>query len=180
MADQETNQKTIETEEAPSTGRLASSVGMGLPNGQFKIFLPKGSLVPCEQSTRLLSRLKEYNKVNIQVFSGESDQSEDNIFLGEVGLENIRLNKDGQALLDVIFSVDTQNLLHVYVKDEPGKKASNATFRLFTEGENIAPGIPGSKKSQDAIGREQLLKKLTMLEKKIDMMEKELEARKKE
>lgn len=179
MADQDTNQKTIESEEAPSTGRLASSVGMALPNGQFKIFLPKGSLVPCEQSSRLLSRLREYNKVNIQVFSGENELSDDNIFLGEVGLENIRLNKDGQALLDVIFSVDSQNLLHVYVKDEPGKKASNATFRIFTEGENIAPGIPGSKKSLDAISRDQLLKKLTMLENKIDMMEKELESRKK-
>ena len=131
MADQETDQKTADKKQAPTTGRLTSSIGMALPDGTMRVFLPKGSRLPCEESSmRLLARLKEYNKVSIQVFMGESNYVDENIFLGEVGLENIRLNKEGQALLDIIFSVNSNNLLHIFIKDDPGKKASNATFRI--------------------------------------------------
>ncbi len=177
MADQETNQKTADKEQAPSTGRLTSSIGMALPDGSMRVFLPKGSRLPCEESSmRLLARLKEYSKVKIQVFVGESNYVDENIFLGEVGLENIRLNKEGQALLDIVFSVDSDNLLHISIKDDPGKKASNATFRIPSE-TSIEPGIPGKKlarRNQKFPEKDVLLEKITKLEEKMQDMEKEL------
>lgn len=177
MADQETNQKTADKEQAPSAGRLTSSIGMALPDGSMRVFLPKGSRLPCEESSmRLLARLKEYSKVKIQVFVGESNYVDENIFLGEVGLENIRLNKEGQALLDIVFSVDSDNLLHISIKDDPGKKASNATFRMPSE-TSMEPGIPGSesvRRHKESPDKDILLEKLAKLEEKMQDMEREL------
>ena len=176
MADQETDQKTVEKKQAPTMGRLSNSIGMALPDGTLRVFLPKGSRLPCEESSmRLLARLKEYNKVRIQVFMGESNYVDENIFLGEVGLENIRLNKEGQALLDIIFSVNSNNLLHIDIKDDPGKKASNATFRILTE-LSSEPGIPGQKppRQKSFPEKDMLLEKITILEEKMEKMGKEL------
>ncbi|MFH1514348.1 MAG: hypothetical protein ABIG42_02695, partial [bacterium] len=73
MADREINQKTADKEKNPSAGRLSNSIGMAMPDGTMRVFLPKGSRLPCEDaSMRFLTRLKEYNKVKIQVFAGES------------------------------------------------------------------------------------------------------------
>lgn len=176
MADQETDQKTVDNEQAPSAGRLANSIGMALPDGTMRVFLPKGSRLPCEESSmRLLARLKEYNKVRIQVFMGESNYVNENIFLGEVGLENIRLNKEGQALLDIVFSVNSSNLLYIDIKDDPGKKASNATFRISSE-ISTEPGIPGQKppRQQSFPEKDMLLEKINVLEEKMESMVKEL------
>ena len=179
MAEQEVNQKTADRDNAPANpGRLAHSIGMGLPDGTMRVFLPKGSRLPCDESSmRILARLKEYSKVMIQIFMGESTYVDDNIFIGELGLENIKLNKEGQALLDIIFSVDENNLLHVSIKDEPGKKISNGTFRIETDAVPSEPGVPGQKparRMEDFSDREFLLEKLMQLEKKIEGMEKEI------
>ena len=175
MAEQEINQKTADKEQTPSAGRLSNSIGMAMPDGTMRVFLPKGSRLPCEDaSMRFLTRLKEYNKVKIQVFVGENNYADQNIFLGEVGLENIRLNKDGQALLDIVFHVDSNNLLHVHVKDEPGQNSSSATLRIPTESE-VEPGKPGeapSRRPEDSQDREILLDKLLKLEEKMEQMEK--------
>lgn len=179
MANQEINQNTTDREDAPSKGRLASSVGMALPDGRLRVFLPKGSRIPCEHPERFLARLKDYNKVRIKIFMGDAEFVKDNIFLGEVGLDNIRLNNKGEALLDVIFSIDSEGLLHIQVRDDPGKQSSNATLRIPSD---IVPSPvktkepeteqePASGSSREIPDQEMLLDKLSMLEEKIRSME---------
>ena len=179
MAEKVTNQDSVERDESQAVYRLTSSLGMGLPEGQFRVFLPKGSRLPCEASGRFLTRLKEYNKAKIKVFMGENEYVEDNIFLGELGLDNVRLNKDGQALIDIVFQADISNLLHVQIKDEPGKKSSSVILPI-PMGDSIQyKGDPtetrrGKPKRAPAVETDFLMEKITLLEGKIEDMEKEL------
>ena len=179
MAEKITNQDSIERDESQAAVRLTSSLGMGLPEGQFRVFLPKGSRLPCEASGRFLTRLKEYNKARIRIFMGESEYVEDNIFLGELGLDNIRLNKDGQALIDIVFQADINNMLYVQIKDEPGKKSSSAILPI-PFGDNLQyRGAPqdaqkGRSRRPQAVETDFLVEKITLLEVKIQDMEREL------
>jgi len=179
MVDQRRNPEPSEVDESQPSLRLPSSVGMGLPEGQFRVFLPKGSRLPCEASARFLTRLKEYNKAKIKIFMGEGEMIDDNIFLGEIGLDNIRLNKDGQALIDIIFQADRNYMLFVQLKDEPGKKSSNMTIRLPLDESLVPkgppPGMAPSRLKIQQVDTEMLLQKLSMLEEKVHGMEKELE-----
>jgi len=181
MVDQRRNPEPSEVDESQPSLRLPSSVGMGLPEGQFRVFLPKGSRLPCEASARFLTRLKEYNKAKIKIFMGEGEMIDDNIFLGEIGLDNIRLNKDGQALIDIIFQADRNYMLFVQLKDEPGKKSSNMTIRLPLDESLVPkgppPGMAPSRLKIQQVDTEILLQKLSMLEEKVHGMEKELEER---
>jgi molecular chaperone DnaK (HSP70) len=179
MAEKVTNQDSIDKDESQVVIRLTSSLGMGLPEGQFRVFLPKGSRLPCEASGRFLTRLKEYNKARIRVFMGESEYVEDNIFLGELGLDGIRLNKDGQALIDVVFQADINNMLHVQIKDEPGKKSSTVILPIPSdEGFQYRGEPPDGKKPKprrtSSVETDFLMEKITLLEEKLQDMEKEL------
>lgn len=180
MVEQKRNQESDEGDESQPSLRLPSSLGMGLPEGQFKVFLPKGSRLPCEASARLLTRLREYNKAKIKIFMGEGEMIDDNIFLGEIGLDNIRLNKDGQALIDLIFQADRNFMLFVQLKDEPGKKASSITIRIpHDEGaltKGLPPGMTAPKPKTVQLDTEMLLQKISLLEEKMQDMEKELMA----
>jgi len=179
MVDQRRNPDSSEGEESQPSLRLPTSIGMGLPEGQFRVFLPKGSRLPCEASARFLTRLREYNKAKIKIFMGDAEMVDDNIFLGEIGLDNIRLNKDGQALLDIIFRADKNFMLYVQLKDEPGKKSSNITIRLPRDESAVPKGLPPhmapSRAKTQQVDTEILIQKLSMLEEKMQDMEKELE-----
>jgi molecular chaperone DnaK (HSP70) len=176
MVNQGNNQTEAKQEETASGGRLTDSIGMALPDGRMRIFLPKGSLLPCEYTQRFLTRLKEFNKVRIQIYAGENEYVDDNYFMGEIGLENIRLNKNGEALLDIHFSINSDNLLKISLKDAPAERTSLATLRLPSSASPDAgkPGKKPDRRSSSSSFDDELIEKLDRLEQKVKSLEQEL------
>ena len=57
-------------------------------------------------------------QVRIQVFQGESRMAEDNDFLGDFVLDNLRPAPRGELAIRITFSIDTDGIVAVRARDE--------------------------------------------------------------
>ena len=152
--------------------RLLRSVGIGLPRNKYRVFLGKGAIPPVSESKQFVAPLAEINKVRIRVLEGDDDRADHNEFLGEVGINNIRLREDGKAELEIEFSLSATGTLTIRLTDRIGETEGMARyvlpqFRRESQGETDFSNLPV----------EELSKKIDLLEQQMQLLRGELEGR---
>ncbi|XP_063696733.1 heat shock 70 kDa protein II-like [Culicoides brevitarsis] len=89
------------------------SLGVELINGQMKVYIPRGSTVPAKHFETLQAAKAETKSIVVKIYEGERYMCEENNFLGEVELTNIRSGAEGGGKIDITFEVDKNGLLNV-------------------------------------------------------------------
>ena len=104
--------------------RITSSLGIELVNDRFSILLPKGKPYPCDnldvpQKDRIYTTVCNYQeKIDIEVYVGEDTENvHNNRRYGGFTLSNIERAPAGVPQIEVIFSFDRSQILHVAARD---------------------------------------------------------------
>jgi molecular chaperone DnaK (HSP70) len=152
--------------------RLAKSVGISLPRNRYRIFLGKGAIPPVSEVKQFVAPLAEINRVRIRIMEGEEDHLDRLEFLGEIGINNIKLREDGKAELEIEFSLSATGILTVRLTDRIGETEGMARYFLSQfkregQGESDVATLP----------IEELNKKIELLEQQMQLLRGELEVR---
>jgi molecular chaperone DnaK (HSP70) len=156
----------------PAIKRLMKAVGMGLPSNRFRVFLGKGTIPPVSESRTFVAKLKKVDRVEISVFEGDSDRSDLNLFVGEIGVNNVQLREDEKAEIEVTFGLDGQGILIVTILDRMGGTEATAKWVLPQFVEERSDTIDFS-----SLPVEELSQKIDLLEQQMDLLKGELTVR---
>lgn len=102
---------------------ITRSLGIELVGKRFAVILPKNKVYPCDNSDapeceRIFTTTHDYQEaVNINVYVGESGNVDDNTFYDGFTLEGIECAEAGVPKIEVIFSFDESQILHVKSRD---------------------------------------------------------------
>lgn len=93
--------------------------------GFFDPIIPRNSTIPITESKRYYTVSDNQTSVNVNVFQGDNQYTDQNIFLSDFVLEGIPAGPSGQEAIDVKFSYDINGTLQVEATIvSTGKKAS--------------------------------------------------------
>ncbi|WP_456279024.1 Hsp70 family protein [Bacillus sp. AK128] len=93
--------------------------------GFFDPIIPRNSTIPITESKRYYTVNDNQTSVNVNVFQGDNQYTEQNIFLSDFVLEGIPSASRGQEAIDVKFSYDINGTLQVEATIvSTGRKAS--------------------------------------------------------
>ncbi len=102
------------------------SIGLALPNGRFKVTIPKNTTVPVKKSQIFTTHKDNQTSVRLVVMQGESPKAEDNELLSIVSFTGLPPRPKGEVKIEVTFSVDTDGILTVSAKDKASGKTIQA------------------------------------------------------
>jgi hypothetical protein len=152
--------------------RLAKSVGISLPRNRYRIFLGKGIIPPVSEVKQFVAPLAEINRVRIRIMEGEEDHLERLEFLGEIGINNIKLREDGKAELEIEFSLSATGILTVRLTDRIGETEGMGRYFL-PQFKKEGPG----EGDVSTLPVEELSRKIDLLEQQMQLLRGELEVR---
>jgi molecular chaperone DnaK (HSP70) len=159
--------------EAKVVRRISSSIGIGLPRNKYRVFIGKGAIPPLNEIKQFVAPLADIDKVRIKIIEGDNESADKNLYVGEIGINNIKLREDGKAELELDFSLNASGILTVRLRDRIGNLEGVARFvpHQFRK----APIQDEPEISRLPI--EELNKKISLLEEQMQALKGELEVR---
>jgi molecular chaperone DnaK (HSP70) len=152
--------------------RLGKSIGISLPRNRYRVFLGKGAIPPVSETKQFVAPLAEINKVRIRILEGDEDQADRNEFLGEIGINGIRLREDGKAELELEFSLSATGILTIRLSDRIGEAEGMARFSLSSFRKEMHDEVDIT-----SMPAEELAKKIDLLEQQMQTIKGEIEVR---
>jgi len=92
-------------------------IGLALPDGRFKVLIPKNTTVPVKKSQVFTTHKDNQTSVQLTVMQGDSDKAKDNELLSKVNFYGLQALPKGKVKIEVTFAVDTEGILTVTAKD---------------------------------------------------------------
>lgn len=105
------------------------SLGLETSGSMMTAIIPRGSAIPCAKKQVFSTYADNQTSVLIQVFQGERAQTKHNHKLGEFLLDGIPPAPRGVPQIEVAFSLDANNILHVTAKDSKSGNATDLTIK---------------------------------------------------
>ncbi len=93
------------------------SIGLALPDGRFKVIIPKNTTVPVKKKQIFTTHKDNQTSVRLVIMQGESPRAEDNELLSVVSFTGLTPRPKGEVKIEVTFSVDTEGILTVSARD---------------------------------------------------------------
>lgn len=94
------------------------SLGIATQGGFISAIITKNTSVPVEQSQVFATTRDNQKEVRIKVYQGESSKTNENTFLGDFVLKDIRPAPRGEIEIRVTFQIDADGILQVSAKNE--------------------------------------------------------------
>ncbi|MDG1479499.1 MAG: molecular chaperone DnaK [Myxococcota bacterium] len=94
------------------------SLGVRTVGGFVEQIIPRNTPIPTQAGKVFHTATDNQDQVRIQVFQGESRMAEDNDFLGDFVLDNLRPAPRGEIAIRITFSIDTDGIVAVRARDE--------------------------------------------------------------
>ncbi len=167
-------QKTAK-KQAAKTGksirRLARSVGMAMPSNKVRTFLGNSVIPPVSERKHFVARLRKLDRIDITILEGDDENADRNVFVGELGLTNIKLRVDGRAEVEIEFSLAATGYLSVKLTDKIGETESTGKFFLPQFQVDVNSGDLGS------LPVKELAEKIDLFEQQMQLLKGELEVR---
>ncbi|HDS31144.1 MAG TPA: hypothetical protein ENN67_08890 [Firmicutes bacterium] len=164
--------QTAEPVTKTTVKRLRKSVGMGLPSNRYRVFLGRGAIPPVSESKTFVAPLKKVDRLDISIYEGDGETIDQNVFVGEIGVNGIKLREDGKAEIEITFSLDMQGVLQVTISDKRGGIEGTSKYVLGQ--------FSGAKSDTIDFGSlpvEELSQKIDLLEQQMDLLKGELTVR---
>ncbi len=94
------------------------SLGIKIKGGLVATIIPRSSSVPVQESRTFTTTEDDQTSVIIEVVQGERGIAADNKHLGSFRLENLPKHPAGTVKIEVIFSIDSNNILSVVAREK--------------------------------------------------------------
>jgi molecular chaperone DnaK len=117
---------------------LSRSFGLEIDNDEFITLIPKNAPVPVSRKRTFTTVADDQASVEIHVLQGESPRASLNLSLGRFLLAGIRAGKKGEPRIEVEFSVDPDEILHVRARDLDTLTSQEVTISAHPEGPSPA------------------------------------------
>lgn len=98
------------------------TLGIQTEGGVMKKIIPRNTMIPAKRSQIFTTSTDYQLSVNVQVFEGEQEMTEDNYFLGQFELTNITPAAKGVPSLEIIFEIDQHGILWVRILQDVKRK----------------------------------------------------------
>jgi molecular chaperone DnaK len=109
------------------------SLGIDMAGGFFKPVIDRNATVPCSESRTFTTVRDNQSEVKVVARQGESKLAQDNEFLGEFVLGDIRPAPKMVPKIDVTFRIDSNGILHVTAVDRDTGEAQSIEIRDYVE-----------------------------------------------
>jgi len=109
--------------ESPSLNEIvlldvtSHSLGVAVKGGRMSHVIKKNSSIPCSRKRQYTTVYDNQPSVNILVFEGEHDLTEDNNLLGAFTLDGLNVGPKGSHTVEVMFDIDENSILNVTAHD---------------------------------------------------------------
>jgi len=94
------------------------SLGVYTQGGFVSTIIGKNTSVPVEQSQIFTTTKDDQTEVRIKVYQGESTKAQENTFLGDFVLKDLRAARRGEIEIRVTFQIDADGILQVSARNE--------------------------------------------------------------
>jgi len=109
-----------------------STLGVETVGGYCDAVIRRNARIPCEHTRVFATGRDLQTTVHVRVAQGESDKFDDNQYLGEVEVTNLRPATRGEILVSVTFELDANGSLVVRATDASTGQKARATMKLIT------------------------------------------------
>lgn len=120
------------------TDALSRSFGLEIDGDDFISIIPKNSPIPASRKRTFTTVADDQTSVEIHVLQGESRKASQNLSLGRFLLSGIRAGKKGEPRIEVEFSIDSDEILHVRARDVDTGAAHDVTIAAQGSEPNLA------------------------------------------
>ena len=79
----------------------------------LKSVIPRNSVIPCDSEAMLETTQKNQSELSIVVMQGESEMADDNCFVGQLNIQNLKPGKKGSVKIVLQYRVDVNGILTV-------------------------------------------------------------------
>jgi len=130
------------------------ALGIDSAGGSFATLLERNSKIPSARTRTFTTVIDNQEMVRIVVRQGHSNRAEENEFLGEFRLENLRPAPRMEPKLDVTFRLDVSGMLHVTATDRLTVEQQKIVIRNYvdTAVEGVKPDVDRTVKEDRMIG----------------------------
>jgi molecular chaperone DnaK len=112
---------------------LPHSIGIVVAGGFVDKVLERNTSIPVEQS-RVFSTSKDgQREVRIRIVQGEARKAEENTYLGEVVVSDLRSAQRGEVEVLVTFEVDTNGILNITALDKDSGRVCKKSVKVSGE-----------------------------------------------
>ena len=88
-------------------------IGLALPDGRFKVVIPKNTTVPVKQTQIFTTHKDSQTSVQLTVMQGDNSKAAENELLSKINFHGLPAMPKGQVKIEVTFAVDTEGILVV-------------------------------------------------------------------
>jgi molecular chaperone DnaK len=106
---------------------LPMSIGVGLPGGGFRKIIEVNTSLPHKKTLGISTTKEDQDSLEIVVFQGESEQAQENEYLGTLWIPGLPKGPRGAVALEIVFSLSAESILTVTAEDKKGRTVK-ATF----------------------------------------------------
>jgi molecular chaperone DnaK (HSP70) len=99
--------------------------------GYCDTVIVRNARIPCEHTRVFATGRDNQTLVHVRVAQGEDQRFEDNQYLGELELSELRAAPRGELLLSVTFELDANGTLAVKAIDSSTGRQAHATMKLI-------------------------------------------------
>lgn len=114
------------------------SLGVRVVGERMSVVIERNTTIPTSARKIFATTRDAQDRVDVQVYQGESEFVSDNMFLGEFSLTGIPKKRAAEVQVEVTFSIDADGMLHVSAVDMSTRK--NASVEIRSHG-----GLPDSE-----------------------------------
>ena len=101
------------------------SLRIGTVGGYTEKILDKNTPIPIDRTRTFTTSRDGQDRVNIKVYQGESNRSDECELLGQFEFSGFRIGYRGEVKIEVTFEIDTNGIVHITSTDvETGQQAS--------------------------------------------------------
>ena len=102
-------------------------------NGNCEVFIKKNTTIPTYVSKLFTTTNDNQNEMNFRFFEGENTNPSDNIFLGELRINDLPKAPKGVSKVELVVDINANGIIHATVKDKAIRnKESNTTLSAPT------------------------------------------------
>ena len=107
---------------------IPMSLGIETVGGIFSKIVNKNTTIPFKQEETFTTSKDNQTEVSIKIYQGDNNLVKENVYLGEIVLNDIKPAPKNEPKIKVNFTTDTDGILKVYAEDEITKQIKEITI----------------------------------------------------
>ena len=107
------------------------SIGLKKYNNKMDFIIPRNTRIPCSTTINYLTVKDNQTKISFSIYQGESENCQDNIYIGKFQFEKITPQLKGKNIIEITFSIDINGILQISAKEKGKDNRIEAEYNVL-------------------------------------------------